>query len=128
MLELIALFIADIEVIAALVLAIIFTAGYVIFFNWRKTAAGRAIFYLFASLIVVSALSFLAVWISPDYWLRPVWRALGWGFVVFSLVNLLWVLWKSFRQDENPLATIESRHTDEIPTITEKEEDHGTGD
>lgn len=109
--------IADIEIIISLVLAIIFTAGYATLFRWRKTSAGRAILYLFTAWIVVSLISFFAVWVSPDYWLRPVWRALGWGFVVFALLNLLYVLGRSFFKHEHPLAYVEPRHTNEIPIV-----------
>lgn len=116
--------IADIEIAVAFGLAIAFTLGYVSLFRWRKTAAGQAIFYLFLSWVLVTTISFLAVWIGPDFWLRPLWRALSWGFVVFTLGNLLWVLYRSFRKHEHPLAYVEPRHTNEIP-IVKKESDRG---
>ena len=117
--------VSDIELYVAFGLAVIFTTGYMLFFNWRKTAAGRSIFYLFLSWVVITIVSLISTWLGPDYFLRPVWRFLAWSFVVFTLSNLLWVLWRSFRKHEHPLAYVEPRHTEEIP-ILRKETDDGS--
>lgn len=114
---------ADIEIIVAFALAIMFTGGYMGLFRWTKTRAGRAIAYLFLSWVVVTTISFLAIWVGPDYWLRPFWRALGWAFVVFTLGNLLWTLYRSFRKHEHPLAYVEPRATEEIPILKRDSED-----
>lgn len=115
---------ADVETYVALSLAVIFTIAYAGFFHWRKTRAGRAIFYLFLSWVILTSVSLVTMWMGPHYVFRPLWRVLAWSFVVFTLVNLLYVLGRSFLKHEHPLANVQPRHTEELP-IVKKEDDRG---
>lgn len=116
--------VADVEIIIACVLSVIFTASYMIFFNWRKTSAGRAIMYLFLSWVFLTAISLAAVLVDPGYWGRPIFRVIGWGFVIFALGNLIRVLLYNFRVKAKPL-NLEPRHTQEVPVVKRKEDDDG---
>jgi len=111
--------IAGVETLISLILAFVFTFVYALLFRWWKRPEGRAILYLFLALLSVSLIAVLAVWVSPDYWLRGIWRAVGWGFVVFALGNLLRLLWKNFRHGSN--ITVERKPTGETPIIRKHE-------
>lgn len=111
--------IADVEVFVAFGLSLVFTGAYMVFFNWRSTRAGRAIMYLFLSWIAVTTISFLAVWIGPDYWLRPLWRMLGWGAVIYALVNLVLTLVHYFFKKPEQIR-LEARHTSDIPVVKDE--------
>lgn len=100
--------IADVGVIVALIGAIVFTVSYAVFFNWRKTPAGRALMYVFLSLSAVAALVFLAIWVSPTYWGRDVIRVVTWWSVAIAMIRLVWVLWSNWRTHRPPL-DLESR-------------------
>lgn len=112
--------IADIEVILAVVLAAVFTGLYAGFFKWRKTRAGRAVMYVFISWVAISLISFLAIWVDPEYWGRPFFRMLGWGAVVFAVCNLIWTLVHYFFKTPAPIQ-LEPRHTTEIPIVNSRE-------
>lgn len=112
--------VAGVETFIAAVLALIFTFVYLIGFRWWKTPEGRAVLYLFGSLLAVTFVAMLAVIISPDYWLRGVWWAIGWALVVFSLGNLLRLLWRNFRRDAHDFV-VERKPTGENPIIRKHE-------
>lgn len=105
--------IADIEILVALVAAVAFTVSYASFFNWRKTAAGRAVMWVFLSLITVSGIAALARWIGPDYFLREWFRAIGWAFVAYSVVHLVFVLWSNWGKGHSNL-DLERKHQDNL--------------
>lgn len=109
--------IANIEIIVAFVLTALFTIAYGTLFRWTKRAAGRAVFLFFCSVIVVLTLSLLGVWLG-DYFLRPLWRMLGWSAVVAASGNLLRVLWLSHRKGTAPLF-VEPRRTQELPVVSD---------
>ena len=43
--------IADVGILAAFAAVLVFVISYAVFFNWRKTAAGRALMYFVVSLL-----------------------------------------------------------------------------
>lgn len=107
--------VADTLIVVAFLLMLAFTASYVSFFRWSKTKAGRAILFVFTSLLVVTLLSLLPRWVGQDYWLREWFRVFGWGFTVVAVLNLIRVLWYNFLLDKSPLS-LEPR-THPIPTV-----------
>lgn len=96
--------IADVFILIAFSAMLIFTASYLVFFRWRKTKAGRAILYVFLSLLAVTALSLMARWVSTDYWMREWFRVVLWGLTVIAVVNLIRVLWYNFLSKSSPLS------------------------
>ena len=96
--------VADIFILIAFSAMLIFTASYVVFFRWRKTKAGRAILYVFAALLAVTAPSLMGRWIGPDYWMREWFRVICWGLTVIAVLNLIRVLWYNFIVGGKPLS------------------------
>lgn len=114
--------IADFLILIAFVAALVFAISYVSFFRWQKTKAGRAILYVFVSWIGVTLISLLARFIGQDYWMREWFRLIGWGLVVFAVINLIRVLWYNFVKGSAPLS-LESRHdTASTPVIDSGQE------
>ena len=107
MLDLIFNITADIMVFVALAFAVAFVFSYGVAANWRKTKEGRAVMYVFIALLAVSLISFLAIWIGPDYWIRPFWRMVGWGTVVYAIVNINVRLWQNIHKGEDPITGVE---------------------
>lgn len=66
--------IADFGLLAGGIGAVVFVLLYGIFLNWRKTAAGRAIFYFMVSVVSVMGLNILARVTGGDYPFRDILR------------------------------------------------------
>lgn len=98
-------FIADIAAAVTFGGMLVFVLLYSSLYNWRQRKAGKYVLFLALSLVIVALISFLAIWVSPDYWLRPFWRMGGWLFAVFSVGYLLYALLYNWR----------NRHPIEIP-------------
>jgi len=95
---------SDIEVVIAALGAIVFAVSYAVFFNWRKTAAGRALMYFVVSLILLTVINSLGRWLGPDYWGRIPIRFVVYSAVVFTVWRLVQVLWRNWRNgSSNPL-------------------------
>lgn len=101
--------IADVGIVVAFLAAFVFVISYAMFFNWRKTQAGRSLLYFVISLVAVAALSFLGRWIGQDYWGREFIRPLVWWLVAGTAIRLTWVLWTSSRTGKS--LDIESRRS-----------------
>jgi chromate transport protein ChrA len=97
------LFLGDLIMIAAAVGAIVFAVSYSFFFNWRKTAAGRALMYFVWSLIVVFTNNTIARFAGTDYPFREWVRIVVYIGVAVTIWRLVWVLWRNWRSGEIPL-------------------------
>jgi hypothetical protein len=89
-----------VAVIVSVIAYLAFAVIYGVLYQWRKRRAGRAVFFAFVSLVLVSFISFLATWVGEDYWLRPFWSALGWTGVAFSAIYLIYALLRNWNQRE----------------------------
>jgi hypothetical protein len=95
---------ADFGIVVAFAAALVFVISYASFFNWRRTPAGRALLYVFVSLIAVAFLALLGRFIGPEYFGRYVLRPLVWWSVAAAMIRLVWVLWSNWRRtDQSPL-------------------------
>ena len=97
--------IADIAAAVTFAGMVVFVVLYGTFYQWRKRRAGKSVFLLALSMVIVAGISFLALWVSPDYWLRPFWRMAGWLFAVYAVGYLIYALLYNWR----------NRHPIEIP-------------
>ena len=77
--------IADIAAAVTFAGMVVFVVLYGTFYQWGKRRAGKSVFLLALSMVIVPGISFLAFWVSPDYWLRPFWRMAGWIFSVYAV-------------------------------------------
>lgn len=115
--------------IAAMVL--IFVTGYYILFNPKATTAGRYVFRFFVSLLVLTLLLFITLFIDPggdriwsEYptdvmvW-RPLTRLAGYIYVAYSITSLAWLLFVR-KWCPNKLVTTDSYNT-EFTSETRKE-------
>lgn len=118
-------FIADVAAAVTFGGMLVFVFLYSTFYQWKKRKAGKSVLFLALALVVVALISFLALWVSPDYWLRPFWQMSGWLFAVFSVGYLLYALlynWKNRHPIEIPRKTHTGR-TAEIPVVKEASDD-----
>jgi hypothetical protein len=107
---------ADIGIIVAFAAALVFVISYATFFNWRRTPAGRALLYVFISLIAVAFLALLGRFIGPEYLGRYLLRPLVWWSVAVAMIRLVWVLWSNWRRTDHSPLDLESK-----PRKAEKE-------
>ena len=98
-------FIADVAVAVTFGGMIVFVFLYSTFYQWKRRRAGKSVLFLALALVLVAGISFLALWIGPDYWLRPFWRMAGWLFAVYAVGYLIYALLYNWR----------NRHPIEIP-------------
>lgn len=108
------LFLGDLIMIAAAIGAVVFAVSYSFFFNWRKTAAGRALMYFVWSLIVVFTNNTIARFAGTDYPFREWVRITVYICVAVTIWRLVWVLWRNWRSGEIPLE-LESKPRKERP-------------
>ena len=111
--------IADVAAIVVLIGMSVFILLYSLLYNWRKRRAGKSVLFLALSLVIVALISYLAIWVSPDYWLRPLWRMGGWLFAAFSVGYLLYALLYNW-QNRHPIEIPRKLSTTEIPIQEEK--------
>lgn len=56
---------------------LVFLIGYLGFFHWMKTPAGRVVAGLVATLLLIATTGSLRSWLGPDYWGRDLMRDLS---------------------------------------------------
>lgn len=92
--------VADVGIIAGLLLGIAFVVSYMAFFNWKKYPAGRAVMVLACSYLSVATIAALARWIGQDYFARAPLRLIVWWSIPVAFIWLLKVLWSKHRSGE----------------------------
>ena len=112
--------IADIAAAVTFAGMVVFVVLYGTFYQWRKRRAGKSVFLLALSVVIVAGISFLALWVSPDYWLRPFWRMAGWIFSVYAVGYLLYALLYNWR-NRHPLEIPPKPHTGKVPVQTDED-------
>lgn len=88
-------FIGDIAMLIAILGALTFTISYAMFFNWRRTAAGRALMYFVGALDLWAIQSFVSR-IDPTYSGREWARLFIYVAVTLAMWHMVRVLWKSW--------------------------------
>ena len=94
--------IADVAALSCFIGLVAFIALYMSFYQWRKRRAGKSVLLLAWAFVVISAISTAALWIGPDFWLRPLWRMMGWLFGLFAVGYLVYALLYNWK-DRHPL-------------------------
>lgn len=89
--------------------AITFTISYGTFFSWRKTEAGRSLFYVFGSIDLLFINNALGSLLGVDYPGRNLIRDTILSLVVFTVWRLVWVLWHNWRRGDLRPLNIEAR-------------------
>lgn len=115
-------FIADVAAAVTFGGMVVFIILYSGFYQWKKRRAGKSVLFLALALVVVAFVSVLALWIGPDYWLRPFWRMTAWLFAVYAVGYLIYALlynWKNRHPIEIPRRDPNVK-TSEIPVQGEK--------
>lgn len=94
--------IADISALTVFGGMILFIILYSTFYQWKKRKAGKSVLFLAVAMVTIAFISSLAIWIGPDYWLRPFWRMAGWLFGVYAVGYLLYALLYNWK-DRHPI-------------------------
>lgn len=114
----------DIGFYVAEAVIIAFVISYRFFFNWRKTAAGRAIWWTFVALGSLVSLGVMILIFGREYFGRELLRLVVAWSIAIATARLLWVLWSNWRNDKPPLELEvrehRNRETGSIPTNKEK--------
>lgn len=92
--------IGDTVMLFALLGALLFAGSYALFFNWRKTRAGRALLYLILALDAWAVQSFLSR-LNPDYPGREWVRLVVYTGILVTVWGLLITLWRAWRTTPN---------------------------
>lgn len=111
--------IADIAAAVTFGGMVVFVILYSSFYQWKRRRAGKSVLVLALAMVLVAGISFLALWISPDYWLRPFWRMAGWLFAVYAVGYLLYALLYNWK-NRHPIEIPRKLSTTEIPIQEEK--------
>lgn len=112
----------DVLVVLAGVGAMTFAASYATFFNWRKTAPGRALMYFVLSLIALVGRSFFGRWFGADNWWWQPLTVVVLGAVAATIWLLVIVLWRNYRRgDDRPLAIETRSRNDRFPEKKEQD-------
>lgn len=90
--------IADIEILVAGIGAIVFAISYGVFFDWRRTQAGRSLMYFVLSLVALFLLNALGRWTGGAYFARDFIRIAIYTALVFTMWRLVIVLWLSWHR------------------------------
>lgn len=113
-------FIADVAAAVTFGGMVVFIILYSGFYQWKRRRAGKSVLFLALALVVVAFVSVLALWIGPDYWLRPLWRMAAWLFAVYAVGYLLYALLYNWK-NRHPIEIPRREHsTSEIPVQGEK--------
>lgn len=94
--------IADVAALTTFAGMVLFVVLYSGFYQWTRRKAGKSVLFLALSFVVVSFVSVLALWVGPDFWLRPFWRMAAWLFAVYAVGYLIYALVYNWR-DRHPL-------------------------
>lgn len=94
--------IADIAALAVFIGMVVFIVLYSGFYYWRKRKAGKSLLMLALAFVTIALVSILALWVGPDFWLRPFWRMLAWLFGAFAVGYLIYALLYNWK-DRHPL-------------------------
>jgi hypothetical protein len=86
---------ADLGVLVAMTGMLVFVVSYSSAFNWRKTAEGRAVMYVFVALILLAFSGLIVVLFGPLYALRWIVRPLVWWLVAGAMIRICVVLWRA---------------------------------
>lgn len=111
--------IADVAAIIVLTGMVLFIVLYSVFYRWGKRKAGKSVLMLALALVTVAFISFLALWIGPDYWLRPFWRMAAWAFAAYAVGYLIYALLYNWK-DRHPAPGPSTNPLDVIQTWQEK--------
>lgn len=108
---------ADVLILVAAAVLIVFTAAYVSFYNWRKYPAGVAIMLFVVALDGVFLINALGRWVgvifnNPDYFGRPALTIAVYLFAVFATLWLLVTLLRNWSSDVKELPS--KRHHSRI--------------
>lgn len=106
--------VADIAALITFFGMVIFVILYSTFYQWKRRRAGKSVLFLALSFVLVAFVSVLALWIGPDYWLRPFWRMAAWLFAVYAVGYLIYALIYNWH-DRHPIQIEPRRATSEIP-------------
>ena len=97
-------FLGNIETLIGGAGAIVFTVSYGAFFSWRKTEAGRSLFYVFCAIDALFINNALASFLGIDYPGRDVVRFVILTAVTLTMWRLVFVLWRNWAKgDSRPL-------------------------
>ena len=95
-------YIADIAALVSFGGMVLFIILYSGFYQWNRRRAGKSVLFLALAFVAVSLVSVLALWIGPDFWLRPFWRMAAWLFAVYAVGYLIYALIYNWR-DRSPI-------------------------
>lgn len=118
--------ITDVQTVIVAILGAAFLFVYTRFFNWRKTAVGRALVYLIVSLELIALSGALARNLGNIYPGRELVSFIAWGAAIWASLNMLWVLVKSWNRKE-PIAVPPKEPRQTMPTATIKRQEENDG-
>lgn len=95
--------VADFGLLAGAVGCVVFVLMYGIFLNWRKTAAGRAIFYFMVAVVGAIGLVVLSRLTGGDYVFRDVLRLVVYSGVCITAWRLVFTLIRAWADGERSL-------------------------
>lgn len=110
--------IADIAALLCFLGLVVFVVLYSTLYQWRKRRAGKSVLMLAVAFVLIAGVSTLALWIGPDFWLRPLWRMGAWLYGVFSVGYLVYALLYNWK-DRHPIEIPRRDHTG--PVVFEEE-------
>ncbi len=110
------LLVGDYIMLGAAVGAVVFAISYAFFFQWTKTAAGRALLAFVVSLDLVFVLNLLGRFLGPEHWGREPLRIIVYTAVFASVWGLVITLWRNYRRGE-PTLSLKARHTGARPKV-----------
>lgn len=97
-------FLGNVETLIGGAGAIVFTVSYGAFFSWRKTEAGRSLFYVFCAIDALFINNALASFLGIDYPGRDIVRFIILTAVTLTMWRLVFVLWRNWAKgDPRPL-------------------------
>lgn len=109
----------DLLMTGSMIGALVFALSYAVFFQWRRTAAGRSLMYFIVALVLWAGLSTFTRFVG-DYPLREWIRVVVYAGIVIAIWRMVWTLWTSWRHTPQK---IKPRPTKDHPV----DEDTGPG-